>query len=123
VIETAEEAINKNPSQNRINEILSREAEDFKKHLKGYVVVLDLQGEKTSSIGFSEILKNLMNGGVSEISFLIGSSYGISQEIRELADKRISFSDMTFPHGLFRVMLLEQIYRAFTIQNNITYHK
>ena len=87
-----------------------------------YVIVLDIDGEQIESVKFAEKIDNifLTNG---TIDFIIGSSYGLHQDVKKRADYRLSFSKMTFPHGLFRAVLLEQIYRAFKIQNNETYHK
>ncbi len=87
-----------------------------------YVIALDIDGEQIESVKFAEKIDNifLTNG---TIDFIIGSSYGLHQDVKKRADYRLSFSKMTFPHGLFRAVLLEQIYRAFKIQNNETYHK
>lgn len=123
VVETAEYTAIKNPSDNQIKEILKKEEEDYSKFLKGYIVVMDIKGKKMSSENFSAHICSLKREGVSEITFLTGSSYGLSEKIKNSADYVMSFSDMTFPHRLFRVMLLEQIYRAFMIENNMTYHK
>lgn len=98
------------------------EAKDIKKYLTGYVVVMDKFGKKFSSISFSKKLEEIKMTN-STITFVIGSSYGLDESIKKRANLMMSVSDMTFPHQLFRVMLLEQIYRAFCIENNITYHK
>ncbi len=86
------------------------------------IVLFDVKGEEMSSEKFSKFLEKhfLQN---SQINFVIGGSYGVSNYIKQNANKKISLSLMTFPHRLFRVMALEQIYRAFTILNNISYHK
>jgi len=83
---------------------------------------MDVKGEALSSEQLAEKLEKIsqING---EVSFVIGGSYGVSQSVKAKADLIVSMSKMTFPHRLFRVMLLEQIYRAFTITNNIKYHK
>ncbi len=103
---------------------LEEEKDNILKHLNNqdYVIALDIDGEQIDSVKFSEKIDNifLTNG---TIDFIIGSSYGLHQDIKKRADYRLSFSKMTFPHGLFRAILLEQIYRAFKIQNNETYHK
>lgn len=93
------------------------------KRLKGYVVLLDIGGELMDSEGFSEYISSLAAGGNSEITFVIGGSRGVTERVRAAADKRLSFGRMTFPHTLMRVMLLEQIYRAFTIGAGMPYHK
>lgn len=123
VTETEEITVYKNPNILQTEELLQKEAEIYKKYLKGMVIVLDIEGKEMDSTGFSSYISRKKAEGVSEITFLTGSSYGISKAIKQQADLRLSFSLMTFPHRLFRVMLLEQIYRAFMIENNMTYHK
>ena len=89
---------------------------------KSYTIVLDINGEQYNSKEFASTLdKTLMNN--SNINFIIGGSEGLAKEVLNRADKKISFSKMTFPHGLFRAILLEQIYRSFKIKNNERYHK
>ncbi len=88
-----------------------------------YVIALDIAGKRMDSVAFSDMLKAAMDGGHGRIAFVIGGSLGLSPEVVARADERVSFSDMTFNHQLFRVMLLEQIYRAFRIINNEPYHK
>ncbi len=88
-----------------------------------YVVALDVLGKRLDSPGLAEKIASLQLDGKSKISFVIGGSLGLSQELLKAADFRLSFSDMTFPHQLMRVILLEQIYRAFKINANETYHK
>lgn len=123
MIETTEAQTGKNPSDKTINDILKKEAEEYSKYLKGFVIVLDSKGENMTSEAFSDYISGLKGKGFSEISFLIGSSHGICKEIKEGANCVLSFSKMTFPHRLFRVMLLEQIYRACMIESNMSYHK
>ena len=84
---------------------------------------MDIGGKKTTSENLAKLFDTKKSEGVSEISFVIGGSNGLSPEVKDKADMKLSFSDMTFPHQLFRVMLLEQIYRAETILNHIPYHK
>lgn len=88
-----------------------------------YVVALCIEGEKTDSPGLARCLGRLALEGESRICFLIGGSEGLSPEAKAAANRKLSMSDMTFPHHLARVMLLEQIYRAFTIQAGAKYHK
>ncbi len=107
---------------NNKTQIVKAEGEEIIKNLKGYVVLLDVQGEQQSSENFSLNIQNLSQK-YSEITFVIGGSYGVSEQVKNNSNQKLSFSKMTFPHRLFRVMLLEQIYRAFTISNNISYHK
>lgn len=91
--------------------------------LKGYVVLLDREGKEISSEGLSALLNDCATQNYSEISFIIGGSNGVSDELKKLANKSISFGKVTYPHQLFRVVLTEQIYRALTILNNMPYHK
>ncbi|MGN8913163.1 23S rRNA (pseudouridine(1915)-N(3))-methyltransferase RlmH [Anaerofustis butyriciformans] len=88
-----------------------------------FVIAMDIKGKQLSSEEFSKQIENLSITGKSNITFIIGGSLGISDNVLKKADKKISFSKMTFPHQLFRIMLLEQIYRSFKIINNETYHK
>ena len=90
---------------------------------KDYNICLDIKGTKLNSIELSNMIKDTFTSGYGTISFIIGSSDGISEEVKSICNKRISFSDLTFPHGLFRGLLLEQIYRSFKIMNNESYHK
>lgn len=91
-------------------------------NLKDYNVALDLRGDKYTSEEFANFVdKTLVIN--SNITFIVGASNGLTKEIIDMCDKVISFSDMTFPHGLFRGILLEQIYRAFKIIHNESYHK
>lgn len=87
-----------------------------------YVIALDIDGANLDSVSLAKKIDEtfLTNG---TITFIIGSSYGLHEDIKKRANYRLSFSKMTFPHGLFRAILLEQIYRSFKILNNETYHK
>ncbi len=89
---------------------------------KGYKIALCVEGEKFSSEKLAERIKSLCDRG-EEITFIIGSSYGLSKSVKSQADLKLSFSDMTFPHQLMRVILFEQIYRAFMINAGSEYHK
>ena len=88
-----------------------------------YVILLDIKGEMLNSVSLSKKINNLFIDGKSDIVFIIGSSEGVSEEVKLRSDYQLSFSHLTFPHGLFRVILLEQLYRSFKIINNETYHK
>lgn len=101
---------------------LEKEGEEILRKLKGYVIMCDIKGKELSSPALAEKLENLMQTN-SEISFVVGGSYGVCEKVKSLSKEKISFSPMTFPHNLFRIMLLEQVYRAFTIINGKTYHK
>ena len=99
-----------------------KEKEKILKKLSGYVIALCVEGTQMSSEELSSKMEKLTMQ-TSEITFVIGSSEGLADEVKARADFKLSFSKFTFPHQLMRVILLEQVYRAFTIQNNITYHK
>ena len=89
---------------------------------KDYIITLEIEGKQLSSVEFSELIdKTLISN--SNITFIIGSSYGIHKDIKEKSNYHLSFSKMTFPHQLFRIFLLEQIYRGYKILNNEKYHK
>lgn len=90
---------------------------------KGFNVTLDILGNNFSSEDMSKKIEELGIKGVSTINFIIGGSYGLSEEVRKVSNLSLSFSKMTFPHQLMRLILLEQIYRWFSIINNIKYHK
>lgn len=102
--------------------IVEREGIDIIKNLKGYVILCDIKGKMLSSEDLAEKIGTLMQSS-SCVSIVVGGSYGVSEQVKKLANERLSFSPMTFPHNLFRNMLLEQVYRAFTILENKTYHK
>ena len=85
--------------------------------------ILAIEGKKLTSEAFAAHIRTAMLAGKSRIVFIIGSSFGLHPSVKRRADMLLSFSDMTFPHQLFRVMLAEQIYRAFKINNNEPYHK
>jgi 23S rRNA (pseudouridine1915-N3)-methyltransferase len=98
------------------------EAEDILRVCKGYVIALAVEGEKLSSEGLAKRMKKLSDEG-KDVTFVIGSSCGLSEKVKQKADFKLSFSDMTFPHQLMRVILAEQVYRAFMINAGATYHK
>ena len=90
---------------------------------KAYVIALDLGGEMITSEGLASKLDDIISKGNGHIVFVIGGSLGLSHDVLKRANYKLCFSKMTFPHKLFKLMLLEQIYRAFKINNNETYHK
>lgn len=100
------------------------EAEKIEKHLndKDYIITLEIEGKEFTSEEFAEKIRTIQIEN-SNIIFIIGGSYGLDNTIKEKANCHLSFSKMTFPHQLFRVILLEQIYRAYKINNNEKYHK
>lgn len=89
---------------------------------KDYIISLQIEGEELTSVEFSKKINNILIEN-SNITFIIGGSYGLSEKIKQMAKFHLSFSKMTFPHQLFRVILLEQIYRSYKIINNESYHK
>ena len=103
---------------------LAAEKEDIFKNIgnQDYVIALDIDGINVDSISFAQKIDTTFLTN-STITFIIGSSFGLHEDVKKRANYRLSFSKMTFPHGLFRGILLEQIYRAFKILNNETYHK
>lgn len=107
-----------------VERIKSMEGEKIEKyiHQKDYVITLEIEGTQLTSENFAEKLQNIYLEN-SNIDFIIGGSYGLSDNIKNRSNLKLSFSKMTFPHQLFRVILLEQIYRAYKINNNEKYHK
>ena len=122
IVEVKEENFLKEPNESQKLEILKLEAEHMKKEIKGYLMITAIEGKKFSSVDFSKKIDSIKNVN-SEISIVIGGSYGVDDSIKQMAQEKISFSDMTFPHTLFRVLILEQLYRAFSILNDGKYHK
>jgi 23S rRNA (pseudouridine1915-N3)-methyltransferase len=117
-------------SSDNVNEaekmsILKGEGENILRKIKkdSFLIVLDIKGLKLSSEQLSERINELGIMGKSNITFITGGSLGLSSEILEMANLRLSFSDMTFPHQMMKVILLEQIYRSFKINSNEMYHK
>lgn len=103
---------------------LQKESVDILKHINNqdYVIALDIHGENLDSVELAKkIDSTFLNYGT--ITFIIGSSFGLHEDVKRRANYKLSFSKLTFPHGLFRGILLEQIYRSFKILNNETYHK
>lgn len=127
-LEIAEVADEKTPDRASEHEellIKEKEAERMEKYLKdgAYVIALAIDGKQLDSVELSEKLEQLGTTGTSHIIFVIGGSLGLSDRILKRADYRLSFSKMTFPHQLMRVILLEQIYRGYRIMNHEPYHK
>ncbi len=124
IVEVADEKAPENMSEAQMIQVKDTEAERLLKILgESYVVALAIDGKKLDSEKFSSFISDKMVRGVSHLTFVIGGSLGLSEKILKKADFKISFSDMTFPHQLMRVILLEQIYRANRIMKNEPYHK
>lgn len=104
---------------------INNEGKKFLEKIKEdeYVIALEIFGEELSSLEFAEKLDNLLTYGKSNITFLIGGSNGLSEDVLERANMKLSFSKMTFPHQFARIILLEQLYRAYKIMKNEPYHK
>ena len=103
---------------------LSEEANLIKNHISNndFIITLEIEGKMLDSLDFAKLIDKTFID-YSNIVFIIGSSNGIDQSIKEISNYHLSFSKLTYPHGLFRAILLEQIYRAYKINNNETYHK
>ena len=107
-----------------INKVLNSEKEQIEKYIdsKDYLITLEIEGKQISSEQLATKLDETLTIN-SNITFVIGGSYGIDKSIKDKANYHLSFSTLTFPHQLFRVLLLEQIYRSYKINNNESYHK
>ena len=115
--------LSENPSEKEIESALQKEALNIKKYAKGMIIPMCIEGKQLSSVQFSEKISSAGVNGFSTVTFIIGSSFGLAPEIKSMANFKLSMSEMTFPHQLARVMLLEQIYRAFQIAEGGKYHK
>jgi 23S rRNA (pseudouridine1915-N3)-methyltransferase len=115
--------LSESPSDKEIAAALKKEAEQIKKYAKGMIVPMCIEGKQLSSPELSEKITGAGVSGQSTVTFIIGSSFGLDPEIKDMGAIKLSMSKMTFPHQLARVMLLEQIYRAFQIAEGGKYHK
>lgn len=124
IIEIKDETVPKNPSDKDIEALQSLEGERIIKNIpeRSYVFALDVKGKPMTSTGFAKSLHNLQVRGYSSFSFVIGGAAGLSDFVLQQADYRFSLSHLTFTHQMIRLILLEQIYRAFKINNNEPYH-
>ncbi len=125
VIEVADEKTPDGAGETVEEQIKAREAERILKNVKedAYVFTLEIAGKKYDSVGFADKINSLGITGKSHIQFIIGGSLGLHSSVSGRSDDKLSFSDMTFPHQLMRVILLEQIYRGFRIIAGEPYHK
>ncbi len=125
IIEVADEKTDENASPTLNSQIKNREGERILKYIKedSYVITLEILGNMLTSPEFASKISDICLKGKSHITFIIGGSLGLSENVSAYSDYKLSFSKMTFPHQLMRVILLEQIYRAFRINNNEPYHK
>ena len=114
-----------NPSQSEIENALAKETKMIKDKTpkNSYVFSMCIEGKQMSSEELSQKLEDIALSGKNSVVFIIGSSFGLSNEIKQMSDFKFSMSKMTFPHKLARIMLTEQLYRGFSISNNGKYHK
>lgn len=119
------EKLSDNPSEAEIESALTKEGQKLMKKIppNAYVITMCIEGRQKSSEEFAETMEAAAQKGFGTVVFIIGSSYGLGDNIKNVSNARLSMSKMTFPHQLARVMLMEQIYRAYTIINNRKYHK
>lgn len=124
LLETREEYMPENPSEAQRQQALAKEGERLLRLVpeKSFLIVLDVKGKLLSSEALAKELAGLALQGRSDLTFLIGGAFGLSPAVRECADLRISFSPMTFTHQMVRLLLYEQIYRAFKINRGEKYH-
>ena len=125
IIEVPDEKAPENLSPAQELMVIQKEGQGILKHMKedNYMIALAIQGNQISSEGLADFINDLGIKGKSNIAFVIGGSLGLSEEVLKRADYKLSFSQMTFPHQLMRVILLEQVYRGFRIIKGEPYHK
>ncbi|MDY3862399.1 MAG: 23S rRNA (pseudouridine(1915)-N(3))-methyltransferase RlmH [Ruminococcus sp.] len=125
VIQLNEERISNNPSPGEIDRILNAEGKRILEKIpkNSYVISMCIEGKQISSNELSQKIEDISLSGKSSLCFIIGGSRGLSQQVKQRSDFKLSMSKMTFPHQMARVILCEQIYRAFEISSNGKYHK
>ena len=125
IIELPDEKLPNNLNDSLIKQIKSKESNNILSHIEkgSYVLALDLKGKQYSSEEFSQKITNISLNSSSNITFVIGGTLGLDENVLKNSNELICFSKMTFPHQLIRIFLLEQIFRAFKISNNETYHR
>ncbi len=123
IVQIKEERLQKENDAD-IARVIQKEGEMIVREIQsGHTIALCIEGKSLSSEELAVNLQTLMTSGVSTVNFVIGGSYGLSDSVKQKADFKLSFSKMTFTHQMARMILLEQIYRAFAINSNIKYHK
>ncbi len=124
-MELTEQRLADKPSAKEIEQALKREGEDILKNIQhgAYVTAMCVEGVGMSSEELASHISTRVNGGTSRFCYIVGGSNGLSEEVKRRADMKLSMSKMTFPHHLARVMLTEQVYRAFSINGGSKYHK
>lgn len=125
IVEPAEQRLSENPSDKEIKAALDKEAQDIMKAIPNdaYVVAMCVEGKQIPSEGMGELIQQRENSGKPRLCFVIGGSFGLADSVKQRADMKLSMSKMTFPHHLARVMLIEQLYRGFKINEGSKYHK
>ena len=125
LLEINEERLPESPSENEILKALSKERDSILKAVPkdAYVIALCVEGKQIPSEKLASVLHEREESGRPRLCFIVGGSYGLSEDVKKAADCRLSMSEMTFPHHLARVMLAEQIYRGFKINEGSAYHK
>ncbi len=125
LLEIAEQRLGDRPSEKEIAAALEREGQEILKAVPpdAYLTALCVEGKQMPSEGMAELIAARENSGRPKLCFVIGGSYGLSPSVKARADRKLSMSQMTFPHHLARVMLAEQLYRGFKINEGSMYHK
>ncbi|MGL5439496.1 MAG: 23S rRNA (pseudouridine(1915)-N(3))-methyltransferase RlmH [Filifactoraceae bacterium] len=125
ILELPEAKLKENPSEKEEEKARELEGQSILAKIKSTdtVIVLDLDGKSLNSVELSKLIDGYGLEGKSSLVFIIGGSTGLSPQVKSRGDFKLAFSKLTFPHQLFRIMVLEQIYRAFKIKNNEAYHK
>lgn len=125
VIEVQEEACSDNPSDSIIEKVKLKEGKRILSKIKpdSYAIILDLRGNQLDSVSFANLMQEQTSKGKSNFTFVIGGSYGLSEDVIKRGNMILSMSKMTFPHQMARIILLEQIYRAMKINSCEVYHK
>lgn len=125
VVELEPVKLSDNPSQSEIDNALAKETKMIKDKIpkNSFIFSMCIEGKQMSSEELSQKMEDIALSGKNSVVFIIGNSFGLSKEIKQMSDFRFSMSKMTFPHKLARIMLTEQLYRGFSISNNGKYHK
>lgn len=125
VSELSECKVNNDPNEKQIQNILQEEGNAILQKIKptDYTIAMCIEGKNISSLQLANLMDNIQIEGKSTVNFIIGGSWGLSDEVKQRADYKLSMGKMTFPHQMARVMLTEQIYRSFQISSNGKYHK
>ena len=125
IVELPEDRLPDDPSQAQIDAALAKEAEAIRAKLPAscYIIAMCVEGKTRSSEELARLMEDSVHQGGSHLVFLIGGSFGLHPSVKALASFKLSMSPMTFPHHLARVMLLEQVYRGYQINNGSKYHK